>query len=134
MEMLATTKNAFLITLTESWLGEGVLDSEVYIKDFSISRADRANREGGGVIAYVRDNLTVSHELSFSDSICELLCIYIQELKLGVITVYRPPGSENISFSNIIKKMDKWLLELSSEFNDLDILVTGDFNLGFLKD
>ena len=97
-------------------------------------RADRKYREGGGVIAYVKDNYTVSHEVLVSDSICELLCIHIQKKKLAVMIVYRSPGAKNTSFTNTVMKMEKWLDELSSEFSDLYILVTCDLNHGFLRD
>ena len=132
--MMAKNNNAFLISLTESWLSEGVMDAEIYLNGFSAIRSDRCDREGGGVITYIKDNFTASHELTMSDSISELLCVFIQELKLAVITVYRPPGTNNESFNLVLNKMDEWLNNLHGELKDVDVLITGDFNLGNLHE
>ena len=34
LDLLAKTKNTFLISLTESWLSEGITDAEIYIDGF----------------------------------------------------------------------------------------------------
>ena len=58
-----------------------------------------------------------------SDSISELLCVFIQELKLAVTTVYRPPGTNNESFNLVLNKMDEWLNNLHGELKDVDVLI-----------
>ena len=70
--------------MTESHLSENILDCEVAIDGWSTFRTDRVNRTGGGVISYVTDKLTVSNELSVSDSITELLCLYINDLNIYI--------------------------------------------------
>ena len=47
-----------LILFTETWLNSSVLDEEVSIPGYTIFRKDRGSK-GGGVIVYVRDNLSV---------------------------------------------------------------------------
>ena len=75
LKNLSETKDPFLIMMTESHLSENILDCEVAINGWSTFRTDRVNRTGGGVISYVTDKLTVSNELSVSDSITDLLCL-----------------------------------------------------------
>ena len=48
----------YLILFTETWLNSSVLDEEVSIPGYTIFRKDRGSK-GGGVIVYVRDNLSV---------------------------------------------------------------------------
>ena len=46
IEMMAKNNNAFLISLTESWLSEGVMDAEIYLNGFSAIRSDRCDKRG----------------------------------------------------------------------------------------
>ena len=52
---------------------------------------NRINRDGGGVIVYVRNDLTYQTLISTSDEMCSIVSIYINELNLIVIMRYRPP-------------------------------------------
>ena len=51
------------------------------------------------MIVYVKDSYTIANESSFSNSVCELVCIYINELNIGIVTIYCPPNSENDKFT-----------------------------------
>ena len=69
--------------VTETWLTEGVLDSEVLhdFQGFSLLRCDRAGGpQGGGVCLYVRDDLSADTLASYSNSVCELLIVKIHQL------------------------------------------------------
>ena len=49
-----------IIGITETWLNEGISNSEIAIENFSIYRKDRSEVKGGragGVIVYVRDSV-----------------------------------------------------------------------------
>ena len=46
--------STMFICLCETFLHEGILDSEVQIPDFFIARSDRVSRPGGGVCLYSR--------------------------------------------------------------------------------
>ena len=48
---------------------------------------------------YVKDHLTVSCELNESDAMNDLLCIYINELNMALVTIYRLPDSNAESFN-----------------------------------
>ena len=53
------------IVLSESWLDESVVNSEVNIQNYMIYRSDRKYRIRGGVCMYIRSNQSVSQILSF---------------------------------------------------------------------
>ena len=61
------------LCLCETFLHEGILDSEIKISGFSIIRCDRMSRAGGGVCVYVSNSTTY------------LLILFKQSLSSGVI-------------------------------------------------
>ena len=63
------------ICLCETFLHEGILDSEVQIPGFIIVRSDRVSRPGGGVCLYLRKNLIYKICLKYSNSVCDLLIV-----------------------------------------------------------
>ena len=60
-----------IVCIVETWLGSDVLDSEICIPDYELTRLDR-DRHGDGVIIYVADHLPFTvissgpHSLQFS--------------------------------------------------------------------
>ena len=108
---LANDKNAIIMAITESHLSEGILDSEISIKGWAHVRADRDNWIGGGVIVYVKDDYTISSEISFSNSVCETVCIYINKLNIGLVTIYQLPNSDNDEFIEWIDKIEEWMAD-----------------------
>ena len=108
---LANDKNAIIMAITESHLSEGILDSEISIKGWAHVRADRDNQIGGGVIVYVKDDYTISSEISFSNSVCETVCIYINKLNVGLVTIYQPPNLDNDEFIECIDKIEEWMAD-----------------------
>ena len=56
--------NAYdIIYVTETWLKDFFLDSEILDTGYTIFRRDRAEREGGGVLIAVKDNLNVMRRI-----------------------------------------------------------------------
>ena len=97
-------------------------------------RSDRSVREGGGVISYVKDHLTISDEFSDSDSINDLLCLYINEINLALVTIYRPPDSTKESFSWCVRSVNGWLRKIQKKHDGVRLFINGDFNLRKLHD
>ena len=54
---IAKSTNAAIIGISESKLGQSVLEPEIQIYDYKILRCDR-NRHGGGVAFYIRNDLS----------------------------------------------------------------------------
>ena len=122
------------MTFTESHLKDRIDDNEISINGYVSVRSDRKIREGGGVITYVKDHLTVSCELSESDAMNDLLCIYINEINMAIVTIYRPPDSNAESFNWCIKKTNEWIKKIQQKSDGIRMIITGDFNLGELED
>ena len=51
---LASSPDVFCIV--ESWLSPDIIDSEISIPGYSVTRLDR-NRHGGGIVLYIKDSL-----------------------------------------------------------------------------
>ena len=129
-------ENPSFLAFAETNLNESIKDAEFEIEGYSHATSHRMKRVGGGVIIYVRNDLTYKILASESDEMCSIVAVYINELNLTVFMAYRPPpNSKNQyhgeileeSFKNIIIKNIKRVM---SEFNTPmpDIILTGDFN------
>ena len=86
----------------ETFLHDGIQDSEIQIPDFSIARSDRYSRVGGGVCVYVRNTVNFKICLCFSNSVCELLILKLQSPSIIIIIIYRPPSCRD--FIDVIIK------------------------------
>ena len=119
--------STMFICLCETFLHEGILDSEVQIPGFIIVRSDRVSRPGGGVCLYLRKNLIYKICLKYSNSICDLLIVKILSPDLIIILVYRPPSSPLSDFDDIITKAREFILSLPAPLPN--IILLGDFNM-----
>ena len=81
--------------MTETHLTPDVLDEEITIPNFNVFRTDRINRKCGGVCILIHENLRVekSKSVHYSNSVCEMLIIHIEQMNLHIICVYRPPDT-----------------------------------------
>ena len=111
-----------------------VLDAEIAIQGMTLCRSDRMHREKGGVVTYLREDLAVVSELKHSNSFCDTLGLYIPKLDLALITIYRPPGCPEYKFKECLEEVSAWLQQLEAGISAAPtILMSGDFNLGFLN-
>ena len=62
------------------------------------------------------------------------ISLYINELKLAVINICRPPGTTSESFEAVLKAVDNWLNRIQKEFKDSRTIIVGDFNMKHMKD
>ena len=129
-------EKTYFLGFAETYLKEGIKEAEYSIEGYSHITSHRPKREGGGVIIYINNNLTYHTLITTSDDICSLVGIYINELKLIVFMVYRPPPNykneyhgeileksfENIVINNIYRVMKEYTAPVP------DILLAGDFN------
>ena len=46
-----------IFTISETWLNASILDQELHIPGYSVIRQDRADKQGGGTAAYIRDGI-----------------------------------------------------------------------------
>ena len=118
--------------MTETHLTPDVLDEEITIPNFNVFRTDRINRKCGGVCILIHENLRVekSKSVHYSNSVCEMLIIHIEQMNLHIICVYRPPDTTKDEFAPCIDKIWSYLCNLPSRDN---IMILGDFNFPFLS-
>ena len=119
-------KSTLFLCLCETFLHEGILDSEIKISGFSIIRCDRSSRTGGGVCVYVSNSTTYDICLSYSNSVCELLILRLHKPALIIILMYRPPNCLPEDFNDIISRSRAIILSMSSPLPN--IIMLGDFN------
>ena len=119
-------RSTLFLCLCETFLHEGILDSEIKISGFSIIRCDRMARAGGGVCVYVSNSTTYDICLAFSNSVCELLIVRIHNPALIIILMYRPPSCPAEAFNDIISRSQSLILSMPSPLPN--IIMLGDFN------
>ena len=119
---LAAESNAAIVCVTETWLDDSLMDSEIELPGYVVQRKDR-ERSGGGVCMYIRSDLAFNPRPELSTDQLETLWIEILLPKTKPILVcvcYRPPHQNDFyklfepSISNI---------SLNSE-----IIILGDMN------
>ena len=120
-------KRTVFIRLCETFLNSDILYSEVQMDGFSIFRANRNNRIGGGVCLYVNNLISCKILESYSNSTCELLIVKLNKPNLVVINLYRPPNCTIDKFKDIIEISKKCILSLKAPMPN--IILTGDLNM-----
>ena len=114
------------VALTETWLQGHIRDAQLNIEGFNISRCDRENRGGGGVLLYSHNNFPVSGSKTYDDSYCSAIFVKFSTLKLGVFVMYRPPEAPNEKFNcalNFVKGCIEEELDRSFQ-----VCLVGDLN------
>ena len=115
-----------LIAITETWLTEDILDSEISLPGMRILRRDRPSK-GGGVLLYYRQDLSCS---LMTDPYLELTdtlwcCAQLQSADLALIgIIYRPPNSSRTNDAALIYSLNT---ALSGRYTH--VLIAGDFNV-----
>ena len=90
-----------IVCITETWLNENVLDSEICIPNYQLVRLDR-NRQGGGIALYIANYLSYSLICSGPDTL-EFLAISIKQPQgdVAIALLYRPPSSPISYFDSL---------------------------------
>ena len=112
----------------ETWLSPAVLDAEVChdFPGYTILRADRVNRQGGGVALYLKDTLSGDVIDSFDNGVCQAIVVMIHQLNTCVCVCYRPPDTRQSEFSEMMQSIDSALSTLPTPTPN--IVVMGDLN------
>lgn len=111
-----------IVCLTETWLNDTVIDSEISPAGYALLRKDRRAGRGGGVAVLIKSNLEFSllPDLPGTETIwCK---IYIKGIVIVIGVLYRPPNSDDI-----VPAINDYLV--SNKLYDCRLLLAGDFNL-----
>ena len=121
-----------ILTLSETWLTEDILDAEIEIAGYRVLRKDR-NSKGGGIVAYVRHDVAVVRRTDLETPNVEGLWLEInlpnsRGFLVGLF--YRPPDSSSYHDNEFMSTFDG-MLDLAVE-EGREVIITGDFNCDFL--
>ena len=68
LRIIARKSRTSVIGITESKLDETILDEEINIDGYELARSDR-NRHGGGVVCFIRNDVSFNVRGDFSSEI-----------------------------------------------------------------
>lgn len=124
-------ENVKIIFLTETHLDPDISDEEVQIPNFKIYRSDRKQRKCGGAAIYVHEELNVSNTEFpvYSNGTCESVIIYIEEIKLHAVCIYRPPDTTSEKFNPCLTEINRYLVTVPATEN---IIFAGDLNFPYI--
>ena len=109
-----------IIAITESWANNNVLDSELYLENYSMIRKDRATgKRGGGIILYIRSEIQFV-QMNSHFELESLWCTIGNKEKCKIGLYYRPPNASVESTKNMCD-------EISSKSYG-NCIILGDFN------
>lgn len=117
-----------IITISESWLNEGILDETVALSGYKLFRQDRLGR-GGGVAVYIKHTIKASPIPYMKANLTEQLWLSIvfKNKKIALGTLYSPHVSHYEMFLNEFEN----LLSVAVPTFDY-ILCAGDLNIDVL--
>ena len=75
-------ENPFFLALFETWTKVGTIEAECAIDGYGHVSSYRKNREGGGVIIYIREDITYNFLTSVSDEMCSMVAVHLTKLNL----------------------------------------------------
>ena len=132
---LAISQKLDVITISEAWLNSTVTNAEVSIIGYTLFRQDRPRKRGGGVCAFIREDIKVTILKDISHvSLClfQQLWLKLQGKKLKSVVIcvsYRPPDCPLSCFEDLLKP--NYILSLTL---NQPIVIWGDLNCNVLTD
>ena len=124
--------NPDIIGISESWLTSSILDSECALNGYDMFRQDRpVNREGGGVLLYVKSELHAVRCSLTTDFPEHVWCYFTDtnNVRCYIGVCYRTPTVEIYGSPNHDLLQDV-INELGS--SKKNFILMGDFNYRFL--
>lgn len=120
---LISSHSAHIIGVTETWLHDGIYDTEITPPGFCVVRGDRKYGRGGGVALFLKTNIKFS-VIQGPPQIESVWCkLNVENISLVVGVVYRPPGSPIDQLHALCDFMYEHNLSSSN------LILMGDFNL-----
>ena len=120
-----------VLVIGETKLNDSFASSQFYIPGYKFYRKDRpSNKNGGGLVIYVRSNLTVQRHENLECSNVEsiMLKIKLGSSDIALLGVYRPPNTKKSVWTSELQT----LLENASNLAK-DTVLLGDLNCDLLR-
>ena len=113
--------------MTDTFLRPEIFDLEINMTGFSVERADKECRVGGGVCLFINSKIKYKTLLSYSNSVCEVLVVSVDNPNVIIVNLYRPPSCSAAKFKDVLDKIKITLLSLC--INPLpEVIFLGDLN------
>jgi len=123
--VLCTTNMTDIVCLVETWLCMDIVDTKIFIPNYSIFRLDR-NRHGGRVAMYIRNSVSYNVVLYMALLVWKSLLYHYLKVILNCVCVfYRPPSPPPAIFDNLC---DILLSVEQSYFSNFVLLGEGNFD------
>ena len=131
LELIANTKNADCLCLTETWWDDNK-EHAFNLPNYSITTSNRkSSRVGGGVAIFHKQSMNMSKIGSFTSETLSALWMMLRRVKSQPIIIgciYHPPAKiqadNNTTLEYIITTMEK----LSTKHKKAQYIICGDFN------
>ncbi len=104
---IASTNQFDIIALTETWLDSSVSNLELLPSGYKITRRDRENKRGGGVVLAVKDSIK-SEKFKFTSTSLELVGTVINTLSNDILVCvcYRPPNARLVQYHDMLQMVN----------------------------
>ena len=126
----ATSEKPDIISITETWINisDKHLISEVNIPGYNAFLTCRENKRGGGVITYIKDNISATEINRTNTSAYEAVYIKLNVNKKHIIvaTIYRPPKTTLDNDAILYNEIETIIKTKTS-------IICGDFNLPYIN-
>lgn len=125
---LVCSHGASIVAITESWLDNSVLDTEILPASFVVHRKDRSetcSSRGGGLLLAVDATVASRRRPEFEAPAEILVCELTAQTgrKLAIVLCYRPPDYNRAEF---VAHLERVLFNVGRVFPS--VAVIGDFN------
>jgi len=130
IELLAAEYNFTVVYLTETWLDNPIDNVTVQLNGYAdLFRMDR-NRHGGGVLAYVKNDISCVHRFDFESDNVEVLWLGLRIANLRCLHIAvccLPPNSSSLLKQEFTDSLSTVLASLLVD-PDRCVLIIGDCN------
>ena len=110
LQALLLTDCVDIIALTETWLDDNFLDSELLLDGYNIFRKDRSNRRGGGVLLAIKEQISCIQRTDLETE-SEMLALEIHPnpaCNVLLAVFYRPPNADESFLADFRCFLDKY--------------------------
>ena len=126
IRLLLRDKPFQVFAVSESWLDSSILDSEVSVPGYTLTRNDRKARQGGGTAIYVKDGIPFKYRVDLSSGNFETLWIEIARpmcKKQFVCCLYR---AQDCPTDSLLEDLNNSVERIPDE---AELTILGDFNI-----
>ena len=122
-------KDIHIFGITETHLNGSIQDKEIHIAGYDIVRNDRKRGSGGGVCAYIRNDLSWHRRPDLQNDKIEAIRIEISIPKSRPILIcfmYRPPDTSKYLKEDFDALFSDMMSSCTAE--DKELILAGDLN------